>query len=100
MLANIPEKRYLKSSGIENWRLDLYPKVRKKIQKTDILNVNLGTKLTFYLKFGVTSHIVCMYLCVATIEIKSNKGSDQLLESTSKFTFLIYLHIYNLDRPG
>ncbi len=43
MLANILDKSYLKSWGIENWRLDLYLKVWKKVQKTvKIVNVNLG----------------------------------------------------------
>ncbi len=69
-LGNIPDKKYLKSSGIEKWGLDLYHKVMK-ITKTDILNVNLGTKLTFYLKFWVTSIIVFIYLRVMTIEIQS-----------------------------
>ncbi len=60
MLANIADKSYIKSSGIENWSLDLYPKIRTKIQETDILNVNLGTKVTFYLKCWITSNIVFM----------------------------------------
>ncbi len=53
--------------------------------------MNLGTKLTFYLKFG--ANIVFMYLWIATIEIKSNKMSDQLIEGPSKLISTPPIHL-------
>ncbi len=73
--------------------------MEKYNKKSDILNVNIGTNLTLYLQFWTTSNIVFTYLWVVTIEMKSNKVSDQLIESPSNFitaqlTHLPYLCAY------
>ncbi len=44
------------------------------MEKKNVLNVNSGTKLTFYLEFWETCNIVVMYLWVVTIKIKCNKS--------------------------
>ncbi len=61
--------------------------------------MNLGRKLPFYLKCRVTSNIVFIYILVVTIENKSNKVPNQLIESPSKLitappTHLPYLFTY------